>query len=76
MMKTWTGHLVDIMEKRNAYRGLWLRNMKEITQKNQDDNIKMDLKEMGWVGMEWIHLTQNRGKWWALVNTVMNVQVS
>jgi len=49
--------------------------MKEITQKNQDDNIKMDLKEMGWVGMDWIHLTQNSGKWWALVNIVMNLQV-
>lgn len=47
----------------------------ETTQKNQDDNIKMDLKEMGWVGMDWSHLTQNRGKWWALVNIAMNLQV-
>ena len=74
-MTTWPGRLVDIREKRNAYRGLWLRNMMETSQKNQDDNIKMDLKEMGWVGMDWIHLTQNRGKWWALVNTAMNLQV-
>jgi hypothetical protein len=51
MMPTWTGHLVDITEKRNAYRGLWLRNMKEITQKNQDDNIKMELKK--WDGWAW-----------------------
>ena len=47
----------------------------ETTQKNQYDNIKMDLKEMGWVGMDWIHLTQNRGKWWVLVNIAMNLQV-
>jgi hypothetical protein len=74
-MTTWPGHLVDIREKRKAYKGLWLRNMKEITNKNQDDNIKMHLKEMGGVGMDWIHLTQNRGKWWALVNIVMNLRV-
>jgi transposase len=49
--------------------------MKETTQKNQDDNIKMDLKEMGWVGMDWIHLTKKRGKWWALVNITMKHQV-
>jgi len=48
VMTTWTGHLVDIREKRNAYRDLWLRNMKEITQNNQCDNIKMDLKKVGW----------------------------
>jgi hypothetical protein len=30
-MTTWPGYLVDIREKRNAYRGLWLRNMTEIT---------------------------------------------
>jgi hypothetical protein len=37
-----------------------------------EDNIKMDLRETGWCGMEWIHLTQNR---WAVVNTVMNLRV-
>jgi len=61
-------------EKKYVYQGLWLRNMKEISQ-NQENNIKMDLKDMGWVGMDWIHLTQNKGKWWALVNIVMNLQV-
>jgi hypothetical protein len=35
----------------------------------------MDLREIGWDGIEWIHLTQNRDQWRALVNTVMNVQV-
>jgi hypothetical protein len=39
------------------------------------DNIKMDLRERGWDGMDWIHLAQDRDQWRALVNTVMNLQV-
>jgi hypothetical protein len=39
------------------------------------DNIKMDLRELGWGGMDWIDLTQDRDQWRALVNTVMNVLV-
>jgi hypothetical protein len=39
------------------------------------DNIKMDLREMGWGGMAWIDLTMDRDQWRALVNTVMNLQV-
>jgi hypothetical protein len=39
------------------------------------DNIKIDLKETGWDGMDWIDLAPNRDQWRALVNTVMNLQV-
>jgi hypothetical protein len=39
------------------------------------DNIKMDLREIGWGGMDWIHLTQDRDQWRTLVNTVMNICV-
>jgi hypothetical protein len=39
------------------------------------DNIKMDLRETGWDGMDWIYLAQNRDQWRALVNTVMNLRV-
>jgi hypothetical protein len=39
------------------------------------DNIKMDLGEIGWDGMDWIDLAQDRGQWTALVNTVMNHRV-
>jgi hypothetical protein len=39
------------------------------------DNIKMDLREIGWDDMEWIDLAQDRDQWRALVNTVMNLRV-
>jgi hypothetical protein len=37
------------------------------------DNIKIDLREIGWVFMDWIDLAQDREQWRALVNTVMNL---
>jgi hypothetical protein len=39
------------------------------------DNIKMDLLEIGWGGVDWIGLAQDRDKWRALVNAVMNLRV-
>jgi len=40
-----------------------------------EDNIEMDLQEVGCGGMDWIHLAQDIDRWWALVNTVMNLRV-
>jgi hypothetical protein len=40
------------------------------------DNIKMDLREMGWDSVDWIDLAQDRDQCRALVNTVMNLRVS
>jgi hypothetical protein len=39
------------------------------------NNIKMDLREIGWSGMDCIDLAQDRDQWRALVNTVMNLRV-
>jgi hypothetical protein len=40
-----------------------------------EGGIKMDLRDIGWVGMDWIHLAQGRDQWWAIVNTLMNLRV-
>jgi hypothetical protein len=39
------------------------------------DNFKIDLREIGWDGMGWIYLAQERDQWRSLVNTVMNFRV-
>jgi hypothetical protein len=39
------------------------------------DNIRMDLRETGWGGVEWIDLAEDRDQWTALVNTVMKLWV-
>jgi hypothetical protein len=51
---------------------------KETTRKTKTqwvDNIKMD-REVGWGGMDWIDLAEDRDQWWALLNTVVNLRVS
>jgi hypothetical protein len=39
------------------------------------DNIKMDFRELGWDGMDWINLAQDRDQWRVIVNAVMNLRV-
>ena len=45
------------------------------TRRRWEDNIKMDLWEVGFGGMDWIELAQDRNRWRALVNVVMNFPV-
>jgi hypothetical protein len=39
------------------------------------DNIKIVLREIGWDGMDWIDLAQDRRQWWVVVNTIMNLRI-
>jgi hypothetical protein len=56
----WAGHVERMSEKRNAYRILVGNPEGRRTlgrhRRRWEDNIKMDLREIGWGGMEWIHL--------------------
>jgi hypothetical protein len=40
-----------------------------------ENNIKMYLRKIGFEGVDWVHLSQDRDQWWALVDTVMNLGV-
>jgi hypothetical protein len=74
----WAGHVARIGEKRGAYRILVGRPEGRRPlgrpRRRWEDNIKMELQEGGW-GMDWIELAEDRDRWWALVNAVMNVRV-
>jgi hypothetical protein len=70
----WAGHVARLGVRINAYR--ILRNPEGRPRHTWVDNIKIDLKEVGWDGMDWIHLAQDRDQWRALVKTVMNLWVS
>jgi hypothetical protein len=78
MMK-WAGHVARIRDKTNAYRKfvgkldgkrpLWRPRRRWV------DNIKIDLREIGWGGLDWIDVAKDRDKWRALLNTAMNLRV-
>jgi hypothetical protein len=75
----WAGHVARMGEKRNVYR-LLVRKLEGNrplgrTRRRWVDNIKMDLAEIEWGGVDWIGLAQDRDKWKAPANTVMNLWV-
>jgi hypothetical protein len=47
----------------------------ELPRRRWEDNIKMDLREVKWRGIDWNNLAQDRDRRRALVNTVMNLRV-
>jgi hypothetical protein len=75
----WARHVARMGETRNAHRILvgkpgGKRPLRR-PRRRWVDNIKKDLREIGWDGVTWIELAQNREQWRALVNTVMNLGV-
>jgi hypothetical protein len=66
-------------ERRNAYRILVgkpeAKRPLGRPKRRWVDNVKMDLREIGWDGMVWTDLANDRNQWRALVNMVMNLRV-
>jgi hypothetical protein len=70
---------VEQTGRRGLHIGHWWEGQKEIYHQEYQDigawTIKMDLREIGWNGMEWIDLAQDRDQWMALVIPVINLRV-
>jgi hypothetical protein len=75
----WTRYVAYLAKKINAY---WILVVKPEGKRQLgrprcrwEDNIKMDLREIGWGVMDWTDLAQDRDQWKTLVNMVMNLRV-
>jgi hypothetical protein len=74
----WTGHVARKRDMKGEYR-VFIRRPEGKRplgrpRRRWEDNIKMDLQEVGW-SMDWIDLAQDRDRCWALANAVMNLRV-
>jgi hypothetical protein len=75
----WAGHVARMREERYVYKVL-VRNPEGKrtlgrSRRRWEDGIRMDVRDIGWGSVEWIQLAQDRDRWWAVVNTVMNLRV-
>jgi hypothetical protein len=75
----WEGHVARMGVKRNTYR-LLVGNPEGkrplgSPRCRRVDNIRMDLREVGWGDVDWIGLAQDMNRWRALVNSVLNLRV-
>jgi hypothetical protein len=75
----WVGHVARMGEGSGVYRVLVGRPESKRPlgrpRRRWEDNIKMDLREIGMEGANWIRLAQDRVRWRAFVNTVMNLRI-
>jgi hypothetical protein len=72
------GHVARMGEVKSAYEIVAKPEGKrplERPRRRWEDNIRMDFRETGREGVDWIHLTKDRDQWWTVVNTVMNIRV-
>ena len=75
----WAGHVARMGERRGVYKVLVGKSEGERPlgrpRHRWEDNIKMDLQEVEFGGMDWVELAEDRCRWPALVNVVMNLRV-
>jgi hypothetical protein len=75
----WAGHVAHMGESRGVYRALVGKPQRKRPlgrpRHRWENNIKMDLQEVGCGGMGWIELAQDTDKWRALVNMLKNLRV-
>jgi hypothetical protein len=75
----WAGHVVRMGEKRNAYRLLVGKPEGKRPlgrpRRRWVDNVRTGLGEVGWSDVDWIGLSQDRGRWRALLSSVLNLRV-
>jgi hypothetical protein len=69
----WAGHVARIREKSDAFRLLVGKPGR--SKRRWVDKSATDLGEIGWDGVDWIGLAEDKDKWRALVNAVMNFRV-
>jgi hypothetical protein len=78
-MMRWAGHVIGTGEMRNVYKILVGKPEGKRpfgrTRHRWVYNIRIDLREIGWEGVDWMYLAQGRDQCWAAVNTVMNLRV-
>jgi len=75
----WARHVARMRKMRNAY-NIFVGKRRgnrpfERPKRRYEDNIRMDVREMGREFVDWMHLLRDREQWWAFVNTVMNLRL-
>jgi hypothetical protein len=75
----WAGHVARRRKKRNAYRILVGKPVGKRPlgrpRRMWVDNMKTDIREIEWDGVDWIDMAQDRDQWRAIVNTILDLRV-